>query len=262
MISRNLDKARSAFAGKNVEASRRAHETGGGGGEPHRSGGGQYVKSFVYGGLDGTITTFAVVAGVAGASLSSSVILILGFANLFADGISMAFGDFLSTRAEQQYAAGERKREEWELEHYPDGEKKELCEVYLEKGLSEDDATTLVDILARHPGVMVDTMMVNELGILQGETSPLKNAAVTFISFVVFGFVPLFVFVLMRITGVEIDALPWACGLTAATLFCLGVLKGRFSMVPWWRSGIEMLSLGGLAALAAYYVGRALESLV
>lgn len=261
MISRNLDKAKAAFSGGDVEASRLAHESGGGGGEPHRSGGGQYIKSFVYGGLDGTITTFAVVAGVAGASLSTSVILILGFANLFADGIAMAFGDFLSTRAEQQYAAGERKREEWELENYPEGEKKELREIYQEKGLNEEDATTLVDILAKHPEVMVDTMMVTELGILEGDDSPVKNAAVTFTSFVVFGFVPLFVFVLMRVTGLEIDALPWACGLTAATLFCLGVLKGRFSMVPWWRSGIEMLFLGGLAAVAAYFVGRALESL-
>lgn len=260
MISRNIDKARSAFTGDDVEASRRAHDSGEGG-EPHRAGGGQYIKSFVYGGLDGTITTFAVVAGVAGASLSTSVILILGFANLLADGIAMAFGDFLSTRAEQQYAAGERRREEWELENYPDGEKQELREVYEEKGLSTEDAATLVNILAKHPKVMVDTMMVEELGILEENESPIKNAAVTFFSFAVFGFVPLLVFVLMRVTELELDAMPWACGLTGMTLFCLGVLKGRVSMVHWWRSGFEMLVLGGIAAVAAYYVGRALESL-
>lgn len=107
MISRNLEKARSAYAGGDAAASRKAHQSGW---EPHRAGGGQYIKSFVYGGLDGTITTFAVVAGVAGASLGSNVILILGFANLIADGIAMAFGDFLSTRAEQQYHAAERER--------------------------------------------------------------------------------------------------------------------------------------------------------
>ncbi|MDF1658554.1 MAG: VIT1/CCC1 transporter family protein [Verrucomicrobiales bacterium] len=258
MISRNLEKARSAYEGRNTEASRKAHDSGG---EPHRAGGGQYIKSFVYGGLDGTITTFAVVAGVAGASLSSNVILILGFANLIADGIAMAFGDFLSTRAEQQYHASERRREEWELEHYPEGEKKELIEIYEEKGLSEEDASTLVGILEKHPEVMVDTMMVVELGILEEHESPLKNGMVTFAAFVLFGFIPLLVFVLMHFTGWQLNGMVWACVLTGATLFGLGVAKSRFSAGAWWRAGAEMLLLGGLAAVAAFFVGKALESL-
>ena len=78
----------------------------------------------MYGGLDGIITTFAVVAGVAGASLSSGVVLILGFANLIADGLSMAIGDYLSTKAENEYNKAERAREKWEVENYPEGEKK------------------------------------------------------------------------------------------------------------------------------------------
>lgn len=259
MISRNLDKARSAYEGGDLEASRKAHQSGGG--EPHRKGGGQYIKSFVYGGLDGTITTFAVVAGVAGASLSSNVILILGFANLIADGIAMAFGDFLSTRAEQQYHASERRREEWELENYPEGEKKELIEIYVEKGLSGEDAETLVTILEKHPKVMVDTMMVVELGIFEENESPLKNGLVTFTSFVIFGFVPLLIFVLMHFTGWTINGMLWACVLTACTLFGLGVAKSKFSAGAWWRSGAEMLLLGGLAAVAAFFIGKALESL-
>lgn len=258
MITRNLEKARSAYLSRDAEASRVVHD---GGGEPHRTGGGQYIKSFVYGGLDGTITTFAVVAGVAGASLSSNIILILGFANLIADGIAMAFGDFLSTRAEQQYHASERRREEWELENYPEGEKQELIELYEAKGLSLEEATALVEILMKHPGVMIDTMMVEELGILEEQESPLKNGLVTFGSFVLFGFVPLLIFVLMHFTGWNLDGMLWACILTALTLFGLGVAKSRFSTGAWWRSGAEMLFLGGLAAVAAFFVGRALESL-
>ncbi len=259
MISRNLDKAKSAFASQDSEASRQAHDSGDG--EPHRAGGGQYIKSFVYGGLDGTITTFAVVAGVAGASLSSNVILILGFANLIADGIAMAFGDFLSTRAEQQYHAAERQREEWELENYPEGEKQELEELYVEKGLTEEEAETVVGIFAAHPKLMVDTMMKEELGIMEDDESPFLNGAVTFGSFVMFGFVPLLVFVVMRVTDIELDGMLWACVLTGMTLFGLGVTKGRFSSVKWWKSGLEMLLLGGLAAVAAYMIGKALESL-
>lgn len=109
MISRNLDEARRAYKTHDVEATRKAHDAKKAATEHHITGG-QYIKSLIYGGLDGTITTFAVVAGVAGASLSAGVVLILGFANLIADGLSMAIGDYLSTRAENEYAASERKR--------------------------------------------------------------------------------------------------------------------------------------------------------
>ena len=258
MISRNLEKARSAFEGKDIDASRQAHDAGGH--EPHSHEGAGYIKSLVYGGLDGTITTFAVVAGVAGASLHSNVILILGFANLIADGIAMAFGDYLSTRAEQQYHATERAREEWEMEHYPEGEKKELVELYEAKGMETEDAVTLVEILAKHPEVMVDTMMVVELGILEDDSSPIGNAIATFSAFAVFGFVPLVVFVVIHFTGIEINAFLWACMLTGATLFLLGALKSKFVSRAWWKSGLEILILGGVAALAAYGIGKALES--
>ena len=257
MITRRLDQAKEAYKKGDAEASRKAHDAGTGG-EPHRTGGGSYIKSFVYGGLDGTITTFAVVAGVAGASLSSNVILILGFANLIADGIAMAFGDILSTRAEQQYHAAAREEEFGKL---PGGEKRELKELYIEKGLSEEDSDALVEILAKYPDFMVDVMMKDELGIIEDDESPIFNGLVTFGSFAIFGFVPLLVFVVQRFVEWDIDGMFWACALTGLTLFGLGVTKGRFSSVKWWKSGAEMLFLGGLAAVAAFYIGKALESL-
>lgn len=106
MISRNLDEARRAYKTHDVEATRKAHDAKKSATEHHITGG-QYIKGLIYGGLDGIITTFAVVAG---ASLSAGVVLILGFANLIADGLSMAIGYYLSTRAENEYAASERKR--------------------------------------------------------------------------------------------------------------------------------------------------------
>jgi VIT1/CCC1 family predicted Fe2+/Mn2+ transporter len=74
------------------------------------------IEDFVYGAIDGSVTTFAVVAGVVGAALSPSIILILGFANLFADGFSMAIGNYLGTKSQKEYIEKERKREEWEIE--------------------------------------------------------------------------------------------------------------------------------------------------
>src|SRR3989338_10774556 len=120
-IKRNLKKAREAYKNKNIKATIKAHKSAP---EQHKKEG-KYIKSFVYGGLDGIITTFAVVAGVTGASLNAGIVLILGFANLTADGISMAFGDYLSTKAEKEYGRAERKKEEKAVQS-PKIEKKSL----------------------------------------------------------------------------------------------------------------------------------------
>ena len=154
MLSRDVNKARSAFKEKDIQKMKSAHDVNAP--ELHQQEHGKYIKSIIYGGLDGIVTTFAVVAGVAGASLSAGVVLILGFANLIADGLSMATGDYLSTKSENEYNKAEREREQWEVDHYPDGEKKELLELYVSKGITEDDAKTMVDIISKNKKVWVD----------------------------------------------------------------------------------------------------------
>ena len=260
MLTRNIDKAREAYRKKDVESLRSSHDAGH---EPHSSDSGKYIKSIVYGGLDGIITTFAVVAGVAGAALPVSVVLILGFANLIADGLAMAFGDFLSTKAEDEFYQAERNREEWEFDNHLDGEKRELVELYLGKGLAEEDAKQIVDILAKDRNTMVDVMMVEELGLFKSDQSPLGNALATFLSFVLFGFVPLLSYVTGYFGNFRNDfGFSWACVLTALTLFALGSLKARFTGRPWAGSGLEMLLVGGIAALAAFGIGHLLQGLV
>jgi len=261
MLSRSLNKAKLAYQTGDVDASKAAHAPGARAGEPHKEGGSS-IKSLVYGGLDGIITTFAVVAGVAGAELSTGIVLILGFANLFADGISMAIGDFLSTRAETEYNEAERVREKWEVDNYPEGEKVELVELYQEKGIPEEDAKQMVDILAKHPEAWVDVMMVEELGIVEEQESPVKNALVTFFSFAIFGFVPLVAYVLARVVPfLAANTFIVACVLTGLTLFGLGAQKVRITNKNWFVSGMEMLILGGVAAAAAYGIGVLLQGL-
>jgi VIT1/CCC1 family predicted Fe2+/Mn2+ transporter len=255
MPTRDLDNARHAYENADAEASRLAHRAKGGV-APEEHGQGQYVKSFIYGGLDGTITTFAVVAGVAGAHLSAGVVLILGFANLFADGISMAMGDYLSSKAEREYNEKERHREAWEVEHYPEGEKQEMVEIYMEKGVPETDAHTIVDILSQHKDAWVEVMMREELGIVEDASSPLKNALVTFGSFVCFGFVPLVTYLFIEFAPSFVpNAFAITCGLTALTLFILGALKVKITNRTWYAAGTEMLLVGGIAAAVAYVVG-------
>jgi VIT1/CCC1 family predicted Fe2+/Mn2+ transporter len=263
VLSRSLDKAREAFRKRSVEEARSAHDRSQAEAEEeHRQEQGRYIKSLIYGGLDGIITTFAVVAGVAGASLSAGVVLILGFANLFADGLSMAIGDYLSTKAENEYARAERRRELWEVEHYPDGERREMVELYQEKGIERGDAQTVVDILSKHREAWVSIMMVEELGILESGQSPLHNAVVTFISFALFGLVPLMAYLLVRFLPALRGETFWmSAGLTGLTLFALGALKVRITGRRWFTSGLETLIVGGLAAGAAYGVGVALSGL-
>jgi vacuolar iron transporter family protein len=256
MFSRNLDKAREAFKHKDIESSIKAHQYRSVTAEESHSSAGQYIKSLIYGGLDGIITTFAVVAGVAGAALSPGVVLILGFANLIADGLSMAIGDFLSTKAEMEFQQAERVRETWEVEHYPEGEKHELIELYVNKGMGEEDAKTIVDIISKNKETWVDIMMVEELGIIQEEESPLKNALVTLASFVVFGFIPLVTYVISKLVpSLSVDTFILSCILTSLTLFVLGALKVKVTGKNWFKSGLEMLIVGSLAAGAAYGIG-------
>jgi len=120
MISRSLDKARDAYKTQDVEASKLAHSNKNI--EKHKKGG-EFLKSLVYGGLDGIITTFAIVMGALGAGLGLGTVLVLGVSNMFSDGLSMALGDYLSSKAEMDFNKAERAREAWEVENNPEGEK-------------------------------------------------------------------------------------------------------------------------------------------
>jgi VIT1/CCC1 family predicted Fe2+/Mn2+ transporter len=264
-LTRSLDKAREAYKTKDKSASIAAHNQKSSekqfAPEEHKTSG-QYIKSAIYGGMDGTITTFAVVAGVAGASLNAGVVLILGFANLIADGLSMAIGDYISTKSEREYQAAERERELWEARNYPDGEKKELVEIYMDKGLPEKDAKKIVDTVSKHEKAWIDIMMVEELGIVEAEESPLKNAFVTFFSFLIFGFIPVLAYVLALWIGIfQSSTFIIACILTGITLFTLGALKVKVTGKNWAKSGLEVLIIGGIAATAAYLVGHLLSGL-
>ena len=259
MADTRVKNAKKAYKKYDAIASRKAHDKGY---ENQAGNEGKYLKSVIYGGLDGIITTFAVVAGVAGATLSGGVVMIFGFSNLIADGLSMAIGDYLSTKSENEYNAMEKDREAWEVETYIEGEKKEMVDIYMDKGVTREDAITMVDILSKHKDAFVDVMMVEELGILENTDSPIKNALATFLSFFVFGFIPLIAYVLSTfVPGMKSIAFTLAAVLTGTTLFVLGALKVKVTGAKWYKSGLEMLIVGGLAATAAYLVGYLLGGL-
>lgn len=212
---------------------------------------GSYVKSMVYGGLDGIITTFAVVAGVVGGALDLRVIIILGFSNLLADGFSMATGDYLSSKSEKEY---EEHRKQLNQQKNTEQTKNSLVEHYHSIGLTEEDAAIVSNVMSRYDDSVTDQLFRAEAE--EEEGSPIKNALVTFTSFFTFGLVPLLAYVFSQfIPGIVSHSFLLASGLTGLTLFILGALKSRVTRSNWIKSGLEMLIIGGFAAFFAYLIG-------
>lgn len=262
--SKRLEDARKAFHKGDKQASAHAHthKAISQATEKHGGAGSQYIGEMVYGGLDGIVTTFAVVSGVSGAQLGTSIILILGLANLFADGFSMATGAYLSTKSEQEYYRKEWEREAWEVEHFPEGERMELIDVYHSRGYSEEDARKMVEIQSREPTRWVNAMMLDELGMMKDESKPLLNALVTFAAFVVAGSVPLLVYLAgLLVTIPHANTFPASLIMSGVALFGLGAAKVLVTKLNPIRSGLEMLVVGGLAAGVAYAVGVLLKGI-
>jgi VIT1/CCC1 family predicted Fe2+/Mn2+ transporter len=162
-----------------------------------------YIRDLVYGANDGIITTFAVVAGVAGGSLSTAAVLIVGAANLAADGVAMGVGNLLAIRAHESALAADGRPEE--------------------------------------------------------ETYPWKHGVATLTAFVVAGAVPLLPYMAPAATGGQ---LLWSAVFTMAALFGVGVARAAVTQDRWWRTGLEMLMLGGVVAVAAYGAGALVAALV
>lgn len=263
-ISKRLEEARKAYRKGDMQASARAHSTAAiiQAEEQHGGTGSQYLGEMVYGGLDGIITTFAVVSGVAGAQLGTSVILIMGLANLLADGFSMATGAYLSAKSEQEYYRKEWERENWEVEHFPEGEREEMHEVYRQRGYTDDEARQLVDIQSRDRERWVRAMMVDELGMLEEKGNPLVNGLVTLAAFVIAGSVPMLIYLLGLVVAIPAQAaFPISIFLSGLALFGLGAAKVLVTRLNPLRSGMEMLVVGGLAAVVAYVVGALLKGI-
>lgn len=221
-----------------------------------------YLGEFVYGGIDGCVTTFAVVAGAVGAGLDSSVILILGFANLLADGFAMSIGAYLSTRTEMANYDKHKLMEYAEVESTPESEREEVREIYAAKGFSGELLEQVVDVITSNKDTWVDVMMKDELEMIKEEKSPFWIGGVTYISFLAIGIIPLSVYVWDFFSPLEGNRFLWTCVFTALGFASIGWLKSRVNEVSILKGIAETLALGGVAAAVAFYVGYLLEQLV
>ncbi len=222
----------------------------------------KYLGEFVYGGIDGCVTTFAVVSGSVGAGLDSSIIIILGFANLLADGFAMSVGAYLSTKSEQDNYNKHKQVEYWEIENLPDMEKAEIREIYAAKGFKGELLDDVVDVITKDREVWVNTMMKEELEMMEENRSPFWIGATTYFSFILIGLVPLIIYVVDYISPLQKNLFLIASILTALGFIIIGWLKTYVNQTPILKGILETLFLGGIAAVVAYFVGDFLERLI
>lgn len=217
-----------------------------------------YLSDGVLGGIDGCVTTFAVVAGGVGGALSAKIIVMLGLANLLADGFSMAASNYLSAKSERQQVERVRREEEEHIVHVPEGEREEIRQIFRTKGFRGDALENIVEVISRNRRLWVDTMLTEEHGLQLAGRRPLRAGLSTFTAFISVGLMPLLPF----LTAMNIESSFRASTfLTAVAFFAVGTVKGWVLRRSMLASGFETLLLGSVAAALAYAVGYLIRRL-
>lgn len=218
-----------------------------------------YVGDAVLGAIDGCVTTFAVVAGAVGAGFPNLVALVLGVANLVADGFSMAVSNYQATKSEQHLLEKVRSTEEHHIDKIPEGEREEIRQIFAAKGFEGSVLEEVVDVITSNRELWVDTMIREEWGLQVEGANPLRAAATTFLAFGVVGLLPLLPFLI--VTVAPSNAFGLSALITGLAFFGVGVVKGMQTHKPALLSGLETLLTGGAASTLAYLAGSWLHSL-
>ncbi|MCL5267729.1 MAG: VIT1/CCC1 transporter family protein [Bacteroidetes bacterium] len=219
--------------------------------------GGSIVRELVFGANDGLIAAFAVASGVNGAGVKSEVILIAGLAELIGGTISMALGAYLSTKSQIEYYRGEMNRESFEVDNFPEVERQEIRNIYRSKGFTGEILEKVISHITSDKERWVDIMMQEELGLsLDSTVSPLKSAIATGGAYAFGALMPIIPYFFMRPdNGLIASAI-----LTLSSLFGVGAAKTAVTGKSPWRSGLESVTIGGLAAAATFIVGKLFAS--
>lgn len=219
-----------------------------------------YLGDAVLGAIDGCVTTFAVVAGTAGAALPAQIAIVLGLANLLADGFSMAASNYQRAKSEHELLARARVVEEMHVREVPEGEREEVRQIYAAKGFQGAVLEEIVEGITQDRERWVNTMLTEELGLRLDPPRPAMAALTTFFGFCAAGSVPLLPYGLPWLEAA--DVFPASAVATALTFFCIGAMKGRILRQPMLKSGTETLLIGGAAAALAYAAGALLRGVV
>jgi len=220
--------------------------------------GSSLVADAVLGGIDGCVTTFAVVAGAYGAGFPALVALVLGFANLLADGFSMAVSNYESVRAQQEYIDSIRRTEAMHIDKVPEGEREEVRQIFAAKGFEGAVLEEIVATITRDREVWINTMLMEEYGLQSAPANPWRAAITTLSAFIVVGMVPLLPLLVSALLPAQ--QFLFSSVLAAVMFLAVGMLKSVVLARPVLRSGLQTLATGGTAATLAFGAGALLRS--
>src|SRR3990167_58176 len=216
------------------------------------------MRDFVFGFGDGVNTSLGLAAGVGGAAVSSDLIILATLVAMFTGAKAMAVQNYLAVKSQRELLTSEINRENWEIENKPKDERKEIEDIYKEKGFTGKDLEMIVDKITSDKKVWLDTMLTEELNLnLDIVGSPLKSALRMFVSFLIGGMLPILPFFFLS----GLDALFVAIGTSISTSFIVGVIKSKMANTNKIVGGLEMAGLGTGIALIGYGIGSELSNL-
>lgn len=218
----------------------------------------QNVSDAILGGIDGCVTTFAIISGSIGAGFSPSVALILGFANLFADGFSMGVSNYESIKAQQEFTEGLKRTEEEHIDKVPEGEREEIRQIFQSKGFKGEVLEEIVKTISQDKNLWVETMLVEEHGIPKSAPSAWRSGFITFFAFLIVGAIPLMPFLLPSFNMHQQFMI--SATIAGIIFFLIGMLKSLIFSMPILKSGLRTLLTGSMAASLAYFTGYFLRA--
>lgn len=216
------------------------------------------MRDVVIGMADGLTVPFALAAGLSGVVASTHVVVLAGLAEIAAGSIAMGLGGYLASRGDSEHYDSERRREEREVVERTRDEEEEVYEIFEEYGVKREESDPVLQALKRNPKAWVDFMMRFELGLEEPEPNRARQSALTIaVSYIAGGMVPLMPYILLHDST---QALLASVAVTLVALLVFGAVKGRLTGAGTWRSGLQTVLIGGLAAGAAYGLARLLNA--
>ena len=219
-----------------------------------------YLPAAILGGIDGCVTTIAVVASVAGASLPGIIAFVLGLASMVADGFSMAVSNYQAVKSEGDARERLRQRESRHIDQVPDGERDEIRAIFEAKGFEGEALETIVTTITQDRDRWIDVMIQEEYGLSLHGPSPAIAGLATFAVFLLVGMVPLVPFLLPMFNGGNYFIA--SAAMAGLALFGIGYVKGVVLDMPRWRAGLETFLMGGGASAIAFLFGYFLEPML
>jgi len=217
-----------------------------------------YIRDLVFGFGDGINTSLGIVAGVGGAEVSASIVILAALVGMFTGAKAMAVQNYLAVKSQREILESEIKREKHEIENVPNKEREEIEEIYRAKGFEGDELARVVDKITSNKDVWLKTMLTEELGLnLEILGNPIKGALVMFGSFLLGGILPILPYFAF---GSGFVSLGIAIGFSLSSSFVIGALKARLAKKSWIRGGLEMAGLGTGIALVGYGIGSELAN--